>query len=202
MSGIRIRAAIAKAAVGIINGAVIELSLDEIDDLLGIPGYGAALAEAGWLEPRLGGYFLPAVKAQGEAEQEDPEGFARFWAAYPKKVGKGAALKAWKKRKPGKSLVDEILRSVEQHKRCKAWLDGFIPNPATWLNEGRWEDSPDASVAHARPREAEMRDNMKRIEEDRGTPKADPRQIKQMLAKAFRMPKESVNGREEEERAG
>lgn len=66
--------------------------------------------------------------------------FDRFWARYPKKVGKDEARKAWKKRKPN---IDAVLAALEQQ---ESWLmrDGgeFIPNPSTWLNQGRWQDSP------------------------------------------------------------
>lgn len=69
--------------------------------------------------------------------------FESFWSAYPKKVGKGYALKSWNKISPGKELTQKILSAVETQKQSQQWKkdDGqFIPNPATWLNQGRWED--------------------------------------------------------------
>ena len=36
--------------------------------------------------------------------------FKIFWSAYPKKVGKDAALKAWNKKKPN---IDEVLKALE-----------------------------------------------------------------------------------------
>lgn len=71
------------------------------------------------------------------------EGFARFWAAYPRKIGKADALKAWGKVKPDKALQDRILQAVEQAAASRDWLrdDGkFVPHPTTWLNGRRWED--------------------------------------------------------------
>jgi len=69
-------------------------------------------------------------------------GFTRFWAAYPKKVGKDAAERAWAK-KGCEAHADDIITSLE---RQRPWLmreEGkYIPNPATWLNEGRWKDEP------------------------------------------------------------
>ncbi len=66
--------------------------------------------------------------------------FELFWASYPKKVGKQAAKKAFDKVKvPVKSLLD----AIEQQKRGAQWSRDngqYIPNPATWLNQGRWED--------------------------------------------------------------
>ena len=70
----------------------------------------------------------------------EPDGFAEFWAIYPKKVGKGAAESAWRKLRPSPSAC---VAAVESAKRSPQWLkDGgqFVPNPATWLNQRRWED--------------------------------------------------------------
>lgn len=69
-------------------------------------------------------------------------GFDRFWAAYPKKVGKGAAEKAFAKAPINGHLAD-VLTALERQKHSEQWQrDGgqFIPHPATWLNQRRWED--------------------------------------------------------------
>lgn len=69
--------------------------------------------------------------------------FEIFWKAYPKKVGKGAAEKAFAKAKPDDALTEKMLSAVEAAKRSSQWRkDGgqYIPNPATWLNQKRWED--------------------------------------------------------------
>lgn len=69
-------------------------------------------------------------------------GFDRFWAAYPKKIGKGAAEKAFAKAPINGHLAD-VLTALERQKHSEQWRrDGgqFIPNPATWLNQRRWED--------------------------------------------------------------
>lgn len=71
--------------------------------------------------------------------------FGEFWAAYPRKQGKGAAEKAWGKIKPNAEVFDQIMSAVESQKHCEQWQKHngqFIPNPATWLNQRRWEDEP------------------------------------------------------------
>lgn len=71
------------------------------------------------------------------------QNFENFWKAYPKKVGKDAARKAFAKRKPDDKLLGDILKAIEVHKTTEDWRksDGqFIPHPATWLNQGRWMD--------------------------------------------------------------
>ena len=69
--------------------------------------------------------------------------FEKFWSEYPKKVGKLDAQKAWKKNSsPG---IDKILEAISQQRASPQWTkDGgkFIPNPATWINGGRWDDQP------------------------------------------------------------
>lgn len=69
--------------------------------------------------------------------------FERFWAAYPRKVAKDAARKAFDKRKPDSELLAQMLEAIRAQKQSDDWLkDGgqFIPHPATWLNQGRWQD--------------------------------------------------------------
>ena len=68
--------------------------------------------------------------------------FEEFWKEYPRKIGKGKASESWKKIKNRPSL-EEILKSLEKQKKCQQWKkDGgqYIPHPATWLNQGRWDD--------------------------------------------------------------
>ena len=67
-------------------------------------------------------------------------GFDAFWLAYPRKVGKGAAERAWKRIGPSAELCVTITTAIEQQKTGRQWSEGFIPNPATWLNQKRWED--------------------------------------------------------------
>lgn len=68
------------------------------------------------------------------------DGFAQFWKHYPKKVGKDKALTAWKKKKPN---VIDVIKSLAWQIKCEQWTKDngqFIPNPATYLNDGRWQD--------------------------------------------------------------
>ena len=67
------------------------------------------------------------------------DGFAEFWNSYPTKTGKDKALSAWKKKKPN---VDEVLNALVWQIESDKWRKGYIPNPATYINEGRWKDEP------------------------------------------------------------
>lgn len=69
--------------------------------------------------------------------------FENFWNCYPNKKGKGAAEKAFGKIKPDDQLMELMLDAIFKQKQSAAWMkDGgeFIPHPATWLNQKRWED--------------------------------------------------------------
>ena len=69
-------------------------------------------------------------------------GFDQFWQAYPRKVGKGAAEKIWR-RIHGNGLLADVLAALEWQQTSDAWTkDGgqFIPHPATYLNQKRWQD--------------------------------------------------------------
>lgn len=90
--------------------------------------------------------------------------FAEFWAAYPKKVAKTAALKVWKRLKPTQELTEQMIAAIQTQKASEQWTrEGgrYIPNPATWLNGGRWEDeltggtNAENSGDHIRERSAE-----------------------------------------------
>jgi hypothetical protein len=84
-----------------------------------------------------------------------PNGFARFWEAYPAKVAKRAAERAFPNALRRISAPDPlavILAGIERAKRSRKWREGFIPNPATWLNGDCWEDDPDGELSRqARP---------------------------------------------------
>lgn len=77
-----------------------------------------------------------ARKAQGD------QGFAEWWARYPRKIGKGAARTAWA-RAIKKADTETISRALRR--QAAVWVaegteDRFIPHPATWLNQERWDD--------------------------------------------------------------
>jgi hypothetical protein len=72
-----------------------------------------------------------------------PVGFEEFWKAYPRKIAKPQAEKAWAKICPDEELNKRIHKALSVAKQSKDWTkDGgqYIPYPATWLNQNRWED--------------------------------------------------------------
>ena len=82
--------------------------------------------------------------------------FDEFWNAYPKKVGKQYALKAWNKIKPTAELHESIMQAINRQKRSDQWRRDngrYIPNPATWLNGGYWENGEEVSTGESDQRD-------------------------------------------------
>ena len=86
-------------------------------------------------------------KEQEEEKDKEKErletGFDLFWDAYPKKVAKQDARKAFMKLAPDEQILDRMMTALQRQKVSADWTkDGgqFVPHPATWLNGRRWED--------------------------------------------------------------
>ena len=67
--------------------------------------------------------------------------FDEFWSLYPRKIAKATARKAWAKLSAEQQLM--AAKAIDTH--CQYWKAKeteleFIPYPATWLNNERWED--------------------------------------------------------------
>jgi hypothetical protein len=87
----------------------------------------------------------PAVSSEESARETGD--FDHFWESYPRRVGKDAARKAFERRS-GDATLEAILAALEAQKASAQWQrDGgrYVPHPATWLNQGRWQDEVDAS---------------------------------------------------------
>ena len=82
------------------------------------------------------GQAYPTQQTKRHLEDE----FEQFWKAYPKKTAKPYCREIWKRKKLS---LEPILISLKRSIASREWQkDGgeFIPNPSTWLNQGRYED--------------------------------------------------------------
>ncbi|NCA90988.1 MAG: hypothetical protein EOM92_19460 [Gammaproteobacteria bacterium] len=88
---------------------------------------------------------MPAKAASPPSRQVAPTtwpGFDAFWGAYPAKKAKQDALKAWNKLRLPPGDVDAIQADLPLRLATdRSWREGYIPNPATYLNGRRWEDA-------------------------------------------------------------
>ena len=69
--------------------------------------------------------------------------FDQFWAVYPKKIAKGDARKAWGQTESIRPDMETVIDSIKKQCQADQWRkdDGkFIPHPATWLRQERWDD--------------------------------------------------------------
>jgi hypothetical protein len=68
--------------------------------------------------------------------------FDIFWSIYPRRTGKQAAKASFEKavKAVGLDKVMDGVRALANDPNLPA--EQFIPNPATWLNQGRWDDDP------------------------------------------------------------
>lgn len=99
---------------------------------------------------------LAKPKAEKRPTKE-PDGFEEFWAAYPRRLAKGTARKAYAKAIT-KIEPTALLRAVKR--QANAWTregkeQQFIPHPATWLNGERWQDE---AGKRRKPPDGDLRD--------------------------------------------
>lgn len=94
---------------------------------------------------RNGAGHLP-LKIEIEIEKEKERkihgelAFAEFWMAYPRRVGKDAAQKAWDKA-IRQARPEEIIAGLLRYQFSPEVQ--YQPHASTWLNEGRWKIEAD-----------------------------------------------------------
>ena len=82
-------------------------------------------------------------KTQGDRRSaaDDGEAFDRFWAAYPRRVAKEAARKAYGKAIERGATDAALLAGAQRYAAERKDQDPkYTKHPATWLNGGCWED--------------------------------------------------------------
>lgn len=85
----------------------------------------------------------PPSKTKPELTEEQQRRFECWYTAYPRKVDKAKAVKAWKAIDPSDDLTDRMVAKVEEWAASESWRDvNYVPYPATWLNAERWTDGP------------------------------------------------------------
>ena len=81
---------------------------------------------------------------------DDPD-FAAFWEAYPRKVGKGDARKAWLKVIKSGADPATVIAGAERYRddpaRQRKDIE-YTKHPGPWLNAERWTDQPAAQVVN------------------------------------------------------
>ena len=139
-------------------------SVKEYTELCGVPQESAefvikAMLSLGWIrklrENSSRNCGIPQKSALEEKRREEKRRekkssscsktalFSSFWEAYPKKVGKAPALKAFLKLDVSRAMVDRMVAAIEEQAQSRQWREKngeYIPHPEKWLNDARWED--------------------------------------------------------------
>jgi hypothetical protein len=104
--------------------------------------------------------YPPSLTPSHNIQHRKKNRFSEFWLAYPRKIAKGAAEKAWEKA----IRIDEpatILKAVRDYKFSDD--KEFIPHPATWLNQKRWQDEQNATIVKIEMTEEERKAKIREI---------------------------------------
>lgn len=118
-------------------------------------GYQACLADHG----QSSAPYYHSLQSLGSSVVQGPTGsgtagppvitaadiYADIYAAYPRKVGKQAALKAIGKAAKVKTTLELFSATQSYALAVKSWPAAdkqFIPHPATWFNRGSYDDDP------------------------------------------------------------
>jgi hypothetical protein len=111
-------------------------------------------------------------KARSVVPDEYPQDFEEFWKVYPRREGKLAAYKSWQRLKlPQKRRAYMAMKSQLSVLSAKArdHRGNFCPLPATWINQGRFDDDPQpptpASNAPSRPTFTQYTGRKKTVDE-------------------------------------
>lgn len=107
------------------------------------------------------------------------EAFAAFWAEWPRKVAKAEAKKAFQALAKAGRLpsLDALVMAIRAQSRLPQWREDagrFIPYPATWLRQERWQDEVPGAPARLpsglteplptpEPVETELDDELRRL---------------------------------------
>jgi hypothetical protein len=79
----------------------------------------------------LGGKAMPKASA---------ERFHEFWTLYPNKTGRKPCEAKWRARRLD-AKADEIIADVRRKLvEDDRWVNGYVPNPETYINQDRWTD--------------------------------------------------------------
>jgi hypothetical protein len=112
---------------------------------------------------------LPAVAHHAKRGTDD--GFEAFWEVCPRKIGKGAARKAWVKIAPTAELQKAMISAMQQQATWDGWTKDsgkYIPHPSTWLAAERWSDV-DPSLEQATKRTQRQPSDWDRYQEEQRT---------------------------------
>lgn len=91
------------------------------------------------------------TKNHHSSAQRSASRFDEFYQAYPNRVGRKRAHEAWQRQgleDIAQQLIDDVQRRAKEDGR---WLNGYVPDPVTYLEEERWTDELQPRRAASEP---------------------------------------------------
>lgn len=124
-----------------VNGQVVRTDSERTPDGIqeeseGIPGSSVSLS----VSVSSKNSSSTAARSKGE----DVE-FDRFWAAYPRKVGKGEARKVWIRLRQRGVDPEELIAGAIRYRDDPKRKPDYTKHPGPWLNAERWTDQLEVS---------------------------------------------------------
>jgi hypothetical protein len=76
---------------------------------------------------------------------ENPQ-FSRWWQSWPAehRIAKGAARREWYKLRPTAKQAELMTEAVQAQAKGTRWKMGYVPTPANWIRDERWDDYVEA----------------------------------------------------------
>ena len=95
-------------------------------------------------EPPIEPSITPKPRTKRPAS-DSPDGFAEFWAEYPRREGRTKAAESWVKRglASDSAMRERVMDVLAKHRISPQWTKDngqFIPHASTWLNQERYLD--------------------------------------------------------------
>ncbi|HWL67115.1 MAG TPA: hypothetical protein VNS22_01895 [Geminicoccus sp.] len=91
----------------------------------------------------------PGPKPRRRSTDEEPDGFAEFYAAYPRKDARQAAAKAFPVAIRAAGGLNPLMEGLRRYRFSDE--PKFVPMAATWLNGRRWQDQGVPAVPDPAP---------------------------------------------------
>lgn len=90
-------------------------------------------------------------RAQAKTQPDwEPERFKGFWAMYPRKAAKQLAIAAWDALQLSTKDINHMAKALQRQVKSEEWQEPkYIPHPATYLRQRRWEDELPADQQQA-----------------------------------------------------
>jgi hypothetical protein len=99
-------------------------------------------------------------------KERDIDRFEDFWSVYPKKRNKTGSISKWKLKKLNNiadQLIADVLLRIKEDRR---WVDGYVPDPLTYINQERWNDEVEKVIKKKPSEVRKQRLAMKMQQED------------------------------------